>query len=211
MHHAIVFDCEFLVDDGALQRFWNGPRDPDPQVVQIGACKLSLEGDFDILDTHLSYITPIGRDGAPVPLAPLFTQLTGITQDTLDRKGQDYAEALAAFDLFSDGAPLWSWGKDELNLIGTGAMIHNIAPPIPLTRFRNAVNLLLAAGVAYDTATALRSHTMLDHFGLTAPKTDPKGGPVGRAHDALADATQVAGVLQHLLRDHRLTAADFAA
>lgn len=179
MRHAIVFDCEFLVAAGAMQRFWNGPRDPDPQVVKIGACKLSLSGDFEIFDTFMAYISPIDRDGQP------------------------YGEALSAFDAFSQGAPLWSWGKDELNLIGTGAMIHHIAPPIPLARFFNATNLLLAAGVPYDVAVTLRSHTMLDHFGLDAPK--------GRAHDGLADATQVAQVLQHLLATGALAPPDFAA
>jgi hypothetical protein len=199
--HAIIYDCEFLVSDGAMQRFWNGPRDPDPQVVQIGACKLALTPPYDIIDTFVAYISPIDRTGAPVLLDDLFTRLTGIAQETIDADGQPYPVAMDAFDTFSHGAQFWSWGKDELNLLGTAALIHGIAPPIPAARFANACDLLLAAGVPYDTVTGLRSHTMLAHFGLTAA--------AGRAYDALADSSQVTHVLQHLLTTGDLCPSDF--
>lgn len=199
--HAIIFDCEFLVSEGALQRFWNGPRDPDPQVVQIGACKLSLTPPYDVIDTFMAYISPIGRDGNAVLLDEVFINLTGVTQAQIDNLGKPYVEALSAFDHFSAGAPFWSWGKDELNLLGTGSMINGVTSPIPLNRFHNATNLLIASGVPYDIAVTLRSHTMLAHFGLTAP--------AGRAHDALADATQVTQVLQHLLTKGDLCPSDF--
>ena len=197
---AVFYDCEFLVDDGAPQRFWNGPRDPDPQVVQIGACRMSLTEPFVISDPFVAYIAPRDRRGDPLPLPPLFTGLTGITQATVDAEGTDYTTAMARFDGFAEGADLWSWGKDELNLIGTGCMVHNVAPPIPLSRFRNACELLLAAGVTYETVTGLRSNTLLAHFGLT---DDPS-----RAHDARSDARQVALVVRHLLLEGRLSPTD---
>ena len=46
METAIIFDCEFLVIEGAPQNFWCGPFDPDPVIAQIGAAKLDLQGDF---------------------------------------------------------------------------------------------------------------------------------------------------------------------
>jgi len=44
MPTAIIYDCEFLVSDGAQQRFWCGPTDPDPVIAQIGAVRLDLGG-----------------------------------------------------------------------------------------------------------------------------------------------------------------------
>ena len=51
MDHAIVFDCEFLTAEGAPQRFWCGPYNPDPVIVQIGLVRLGLSAGFPVADT----------------------------------------------------------------------------------------------------------------------------------------------------------------
>ena len=58
MKTAILFDCEFLCLEGSQRRFWCAAHDPDPVVVQIGAVKLGLEGDFPLLDTYKAYVRP---------------------------------------------------------------------------------------------------------------------------------------------------------
>lgn len=199
---AILFDCEFLVCDGAPGRFWCGPGDPDPTVVQIGAVRLTLEPPFDLGETFERVIQPRDRTGQPVPLDPLFTRLTGLTQARVAAEGVPLATVLAAFDTYSEGAPLWSWGKDEFNLIAISCFVEGLPPPIPATRFHNAARLLEKAGEPRDRIHDLRSHTLMAAFGLTPPE--------GRAHDALTDARHVALTLQHLLRSGRLTPSDFA-
>lgn len=202
MAHTIVYDCEFLTAEGAPMRFWNGPHDPDPLVAQIGAVKLGLDGEFPVLDRLRSYVVPIGRDGARCRLDPLFTRLTGVTEADIDTRGQPLGQALKRLDGFSEGARLWSWGKDELNMVAIGCYVEGIAPPIPIGRFGNACDLLLAAGMPYDDLKTTRSNTLAAYFKIDHPPL--------RGHDALDDALSVAFTLQHLLRTGALPLSAFA-
>lgn len=202
MPHAIIYDCEFLTAPGAPTRFWNGPTDPDPVIAQIGAVKLSLTGDFAVTDRLRLHVLPRGRTGTRLALDPLFIRLTGITEDTLDRDGIALEEALTRLDAFADGARLWSWGKDELNMIAVSCWIAGLAPPVAPARFGNACDLALAAGMPLDEVHKTRSNTLAAAFGVDHPPL--------RAHDGLDDALAVAFTLQHLLRQGRLQPSAFA-
>ncbi len=118
-------------------------------------------------------------------------------------QGCDLAQALADFAAFCGDDPIWSWGKDELNLMAISPYVEGIAAPIPAHRFGNACTLLIRAGESYDAVQSLRSHTLCAHFGLTPP--------AGRAHDARHDALSLASVIGHLLSLGRLSAADLLA
>lgn len=202
MTHAVFYDCEFLTAPGAPTRFWNGPADPDPVIAQIGAVKLSLEGGFAVLDTLRLAVIPRGRGGERLRLDALFERLTGVTEAVIDAEGIALDEALGRLDAFSGGAPLWSWGKDELNMIAVSCWIAGIAPPMRPARFRNACDLLLAAGMPLEEVHKTRSNTLPAALGIEI-------APV-RAHDGLGDALAVAWSVQHLLRAGRLSPADFA-
>ena len=201
MPHAILYDCEFLTAPGGPTRFWNGPTDPDPIIAQIGAVKLSLDGDFAVLDTLRLHVLPIGRAGRRAELDPLFVRLTGITDDVLDTDGLPLDESLTRLDAFSEGAALWSWGKDELNMVAVSCWIAGIPAPLPPARFRNACDLVLAAGMPLEDVHKTRSNTLPAYYGVQHP-------PV-QAHDGLGDALAVAYTLQHLLRQGALTPAAF--
>ena len=198
---VVVYDCEFLTAPGAPQRFWCGPTDPDPLTIQIGALRLSLAPPFALSEPLGWYVTPLDRDGARIPLHPLVTQLTGITEGRLDREGMPLAGALSALDAFAEGAPLLAWGKDELLSLAASLFVEGLSSPIPASRFRSAVPLVVQAGEPVETVERLRSHTICAHFGL------PEAGP---AHDARGDAASVARALQHLLASGRLAALDIA-
>jgi DNA polymerase III epsilon subunit-like protein len=192
MRTAIVFDCEFLCVQGSLSRFWCGAHDPDPVIAQIGAVKLGLEGDFPLVDTFRTYVQPVDRLGNRYAIDPFFTQLTGITEDTIEAEGLPLHEALAGVDRFSDGARFWSWGKDELNMLAISCYVAGIQPSIPAHRFDNAVKLVIAAGMPMDDLAKTRSNSLADYYGVAHPRL--------RGHDALDDALSVAYALQHLLR-----------
>ena len=192
---AVVYDIEFLTAPGAPQRFWCGPTDPDPVVAQIGAVRLSLEGDFAIGERLDLRVRPPTRDGEPAEIDPLFTRLTGIDPAAL-ADGLPLDTALDRLDAFSEAARLWSWGKDEFNLIAVSCYVAGLPPPIPVGRFGNACALFLAAGVPLEDIQKTRSNTVPALLGLDPPDLS--------AHDAADDALAVALGLQSLLRSGRL-------
>ena len=196
MDHALIFDCEFLTAEGAPSRFWCGPRDPDPVVAQIGLVKLGLQDGFSILETQRIYVVPMDRFGNRVSLDPFFTKLTGIAEDNIDTAGVSLLTALEATKSFADGAKLWSWGKDEFNMMAISCYVQGIAPPVPATQFGNACDLLLKAGMPYEDLVKTRSNTLAAHYKLDHPPL--------RGHDALDDALSVAYVVQHLLETEAL-------
>jgi len=201
MRSAVLYDCEYLTMEGAMKRFWAGPLDPDPIAVQIGAVKLGLEGDFPILATERVYVTPIDRFGKECALDPYFIELTGIAQDTVTSEGISLKSAIDRLDRFSDGASLWSWGKDELFLLGMSCYVAGIDPVIPAHRCGNAGRLLLKAGMPYEDLQETSSGQLADYFGIDHP-------PLYN-HDALDDAMSIGLTLQHLLRNGRLSQSDF--
>lgn len=192
MKTAILFDCEFITLADSPSRFWCGPQDPDPVVVQIGAVKLGLEGEFPILDTINLFIKPVDRFGDEYEINPFFSQFTGITKETVSEKGKELKAALVELDSFSENAGFWSWGKDEFNMLAISCFVANITPPIPATRFDNACKLILAAGMPYGDLKNTRSNGLAAYYGLDCANLN--------AHDALDDACSIALALQHLLR-----------
>jgi hypothetical protein len=200
MKHALIFDCEFLTAEGAPSRFWCGPFDPDPVVAQIGVVKIGLTEDFPLLDTLNIYVVPRNRFGERVPLDPLFTRLTGITEEAIEEQGVTLTAALEQTSAFASGAKFWSWGKDEFNMIAISCYVEGLQPPIPATQFGNACQLLLKAGMPYDDIKQTRSNTLADYYQLDHPPL--------RGHDALDDARSVAYVVQHLLRQGLLKPVD---
>jgi len=196
MRSAIVFDCEFLTNEDAPRRFWMGPNDPDPVIAQIGAAKIGLESPFDILDEVRLYVRPIDRFGKPYALHPFFTTLTGIDEAVLTAKGTDLKTALLALEAFSEGSRYWSWGKDELNMLGISCYIAGVEPVIPARRFDNACKLMLQAGMPQDDLDRVRSNTVAEYFRVDHPPL--------RGHDALDDALSLTYALQHLLRAGKL-------
>lgn len=197
--HVVIYDCEFLTAPGAPTRFWCGPRDPDPLCVQIGAVRLSLSAPFAVSDPVGWYVTPQDRDGGVAAVDPLLTRLCGITDDLLAREGLPLVEAMQALGDFADGALLLGWGKDDLLTLAASLFVQGAQSPIPAAQFRNAPPLLLTAGEEIEVIHRLRSNTICDHYGLTAP---------GPAHDARADAAGVATALAHLLTTGRLRPTD---
>jgi hypothetical protein len=201
MKFGLIFDCEFLTAEGAPSRFWNGPFDPDPVVAQIGLVKIGLEDDFPLAERLRLFVVPRTRQGLRCALDPLFVKLTGIDEQTLDEKGVPLAAALNQIVDFSGSARLWSWGKDEFNMVAISCYVEGIEPPIPIGQFGNACDLLLKAGMPYEDLKRTRSNTLSSYYDLKHETL--------RGHDALDDALSVAYVLQHLLRKGALKASDF--
>ncbi len=198
--HVILFDAEWLATADCMSRMWFGADDPDPIVVQIGAVRLALTGDYDIDDTIDILLQPRDRHGNQVTLDHWFEEFTGLSDARLATDGVPLAEGLQHFADFAGNAPIYAWGKDELMVMGNSAYLAGLPAPIPATQFGHAGHLLIKAGYPVDTINTIRSHNIGNFFDL------PKRG--GQAHDGLDDAIEVARAIQHLLRCGKLTPAD---
>jgi hypothetical protein len=164
--------------------------------IQIGAVKFGLEGDFPLLGTYKAYVRPIDRFGNRYGIDPFFTKLTGITEEHIEVEGIALEEALTGVDSFSGGARLWSWGKDELNMVAISCYVAGVQPSIPAHRFDNAVKLLIAAGMPIADLAKTPSNKLADYYGVEHPPL--------RGHDALDDALSVSYTLQHLMQTEKL-------
>lgn len=202
MTHITVFDCEYLTAEGAMQSRWCGPHDPDPCVAQIGSVRLSLDPGYEILETQSLLISTVDRLGRQSILDPYFIDLTGIQPARIEREGIPLEEALRAFSTFSEGGSIWSWGKDELNLLAVSCYIANVTPIIPAHRFGNAMEILMKAGLTREATLKTTSGELADFYKLP--------GLPRRHHDALDDAMSIALALQHLLRVGKLSPEDFS-
>lgn len=198
METAVIYDCEYIAIEGSQSRFWCGPYDPDPVIAQIGAVRMALDGDFSLTESFSVLVKPMDRHRRPFPIDPFFTSLTGITTEAIAESGADLKDALEQLDRFSRGDRMFSWGKDEFHMIAISAYVAGITPPIPVDRFGNACDLLLAAGMPYEALQKTRSNTLPAYFGIDPPPL--------KAHDATDDARAVAYTLQYLLRCGKLSA-----
>jgi inhibitor of KinA sporulation pathway (predicted exonuclease) len=146
------------------------------ETIQIGAAVCDAFGV--IVDYDMCYVKPVRH---PI-LSTFCTQLTGITQDLVDKA----ATFPVAFEKFLDGIPrrfssqLWSrrgvewysWGCFDKHQLERDSIFHGCRNPM---------------GLHHDLAAVFRKLTgkkrghrgAMQHFGLS---------PVGRAHDGLVDA-----------------------
>jgi len=104
----IVFDTEFTSWKGAQERNWSGENEYK-EMVQIGAIKVENKKIIDIIDLYIKpVINPI--------LSDYFINLTGITNEKIQKEGILFEEALDKFYEFSKGYNLYSYGNDYLEL-----------------------------------------------------------------------------------------------
>ncbi|BAE48845.1 Inhibitor of the KinA pathway to sporulation [Paramagnetospirillum magneticum AMB-1] len=180
---VVVYDLEYTTWEGARERRWSGPGE-HREVVQVGAVRLDDGAELSLL------VKPRLNPG----LSTYFTDLTGITQDQVDRAGMDFPEALCRLADFAAGADLGSNGADE-GVLRENCALTGCAFPFD-GRCRDLAPLLITAAGAQ---AHIYSCEMAATFGLNADQ---------RAHDALGDARQVAQVLRHLLKTGRVRPSD---
>ena len=87
-------------------------------------------------------------------------------------------------------------------MLAISCYVEGISPPIPVTQFGNACDLLLKAGMPYEDLIKTRSNTLSQYYEIEHPPL--------RGHDALDDALSVAYVLQHLTRHGSLSKSDYS-
>ncbi|MEP0336641.1 MAG: 3'-5' exonuclease [Alphaproteobacteria bacterium] len=123
-HALIVMDLEWTAWEGARQRTWSGPGE-EMEVVQIGAVRLADTPGLEELGAFEILVRPRINP----TLDRYFTDLTGITQDRLDREGVDLKVALGEFAKFiAPSTEAFGFG-DEFTHIVTNCQLYGLANP----------------------------------------------------------------------------------
>jgi len=176
----VVFDLELTAWPGSAARNWSAPGE-HPEIIQIGAVRL---------DGALREIAAFDLAVRP-RLNPILSEyikdLTGLTQERIDREGVELTVALARLAaLASDAFALVSNGRDQDCILRNVALI-GIGNPLAAMRF-------LDLGPHFRHSAGREAHvvssTLPEVFGFA---------PSGRIHDGLADARAVAEALRRTL------------
>ena len=109
----IIFDTEYTAWEGSQERNWSGD-DEYMELVQIGALKvIKTDTTIKVVKKFNIYIEPKKNP----ELSQYFINLTGITQNTIDKKAVSFNEAMKQFYNFCKTKnnvklPMFSYGND---------------------------------------------------------------------------------------------------
>lgn len=175
----VVWDTEFTAWPGSQERGWTGPGE-HRELVQIGAVALDATKGFAEIGTFERIVQPKINPR----LSQYFIDLTGVTQQRVDREGVPFPRALDEFAAFVNRWTgfVGSFGRDDL-VLSENCALHAIAQPVALDRFRDLRPALEAA----IGRKGMMSSELPRFVGLPVPV---------QAHDALADARAIASVLR---------------
>ena len=175
----IIFDTEYTSWEGAQERTWSGPGE-FKEIVQICAIKIETE-DFTELDSLKIYIKPVKN---PI-LSEYFKNLTGISQEIVDKEGIGYLEALNKFKDWCGDIKVYSWGGDA-KVMEENAKLLNIDFPFATDKHGDIRDIFEKSGIE---VSKFMSSTIPTAFGA-------KSEQIG--HDALNDARSIAQALRLL-------------
>lgn len=180
----VVWDTEFTAWPGSQERGWTAPGE-HRELVQIGAVALDATADLKEIATFERIIQPKINPR----LSDYFVDLTGITQERVDREGVPFPGALDGFAGFVNrwSGGIGSFGRDDI-VLDENCALHGIALPVARHRFQDLRPALEAA----ISQKGMMSSELPRFVGLPVP---------AQAHDALADARAIASVLRHYRRE----------
>jgi inhibitor of KinA sporulation pathway (predicted exonuclease) len=172
-----IFDLEYTAWECSMARHWLTPGE-FREVVQIGAVKLDADSfaplaEFDILV----------RPRINARLSPYFEKLTGITNESVARRGVDFAAAYARFLEFAGDGPIAAFGHDE-RVLEDNIRLYGMKSARALPVFYDLRGWFAVQG--------------LDPRGMLSCDLGPALGLpfAGRAHNALNDARSIAGAME---------------
>ena len=170
--YAVVFDLEFTAWPGSMESRW-GREGEHTEVVQIGAVKLDAE-TLNVTDEFECLVRPRVNPH----LSPYLIELTGITNEMIERRSVDFITAYRGFLDFVESWATWAFGRDD-QIFAYNLKLY-AWDVLPVPAYTNAIPWFAAHGV--------------DLRGKHACDVPEAAGAIfdGRKHDALADARGVA-------------------
>ncbi len=182
----VIFDLEFTSWEGFLESGWSLPG-RHREVLQIGAVRLDSKNGFEEQEGFSILVKPHIHP----ELSDYIIDLTGITQDVIDRDGRPFAEALDAFVDFIGPGPvqLCAHGADA-SVIRENCVWNDLDFPPAFNEVLNLEPVMRKAIGERVTSSEIPAR-------LGLPET-------GAAHDALGDARALAAALRHLKAEARI-------
>jgi len=187
-HKIIIFDLEVTAWEGSLKRQWS-KQNEYPEIVQIGAILFDTQ-KLQEVESFMKYVKPVKN---PI-LSDYFVQLTGITQEIVDRNGLAFVEVFEKFKTWANGYPLYSWGgwKSDAVWLKENCEWSGIPLSFPRNQLRDIQGIFKKAGIPTELYS---SGTIVKAFGKK---------PSRRAHDGRNDARTIAEGLRELAQEHFL-------
>lgn len=176
----VLFDLEWTSWEGFMQSKWQMPG-KYREVIQIGAIRVE---DLAETASYSVYVKPVKNP----QLSDYVQNLTGITQEKIEREGKSLAEAVSTFSAFIAGLPLASWTADDAEVLQENCNLLGLSVVIP----SESINIRAVVEPALKRrgihAEDFTSGTLIEAFG--------KQG--SRAHDALNDMRNLLEVIKFL-------------
>lgn len=108
----ILFDIEYTAWEGSQERNWNLKWE-HKEIISVSALKIELKKNKLLIQEKFNclIIPKINRK-----LSEYIINLTGITQENIDKNGVDFKRFLKDFYNFSENLNLYSYGNDYLEI-----------------------------------------------------------------------------------------------
>jgi inhibitor of KinA sporulation pathway (predicted exonuclease) len=175
----ILLDTEYTAWEGSQERNWSGPNE-HKEIVQIGAILVNNVALTEI-DMRKIYVKPTIN---PI-LSDYFMQLTGVTQDDIEKSGVSYETALTQFKEWCGETPVYSFGYDGV-IMEKNCTLLEISFPFSPAQFHDMRDFFKHHGIPADDYF---SSTITEAFGQKSPYA---------GHDALNDVRTILDALRAL-------------
>lgn len=186
-----IFDTEFTTWEGAMVRRWSGPGE-HRELIQLAAALVVPGQPWDEAHTLNMLVRPMIN---PV-LSDYAVNLTGITQDKMEREGLATGEALGRFADFSADIRCFSNG-DDVDILVETCRLQGLAMPMAVSRFTSLAGPMYAALSERFTFERKEypSGRVHELAGI------PLAAELGQVHDALRDVWSLFVTIEWLERD----------
>lgn len=172
----IYVDLEYTYPDMNRE---TRPTDKDMrEIVQIAAIRINTAG------VELAHLDVLVRPKFQPKLPEFFVELTGITQESVDRVGVPFDEALMHFVRFCSDIPIWTFIGDY-DVFQQNCALHAIEFPFITRPFVCVKPMLAAWGI---DSSVYSSGTLYRAAGLRME---------GHVHNALHDVRSMAAAVCH--------------
>ncbi|QNJ13038.1 exonuclease family protein [Synechococcus sp. A18-46.1] len=179
----VLFDTEYTSWEGSLEFDWSRAGEYK-EIVQIAGIKIL---DFDTFSGSVLFNRYILPSKNPI-LSSYFQELTGISQDFLERHAISLTLAVHEFHKFCQGSKVFSWG-DDFSIIKNNLNLQNVSNPLQASNFQDLKSVYSSNGFAVEGVSSAESSAIFEESSFFEP---------GKKHDALSDALSIAASLNKL-------------